>query len=112
MFLSLENSILWMNPMYNVEAAGTPADDDKGFDDKAKTEEAARNNKIDVDPMLTAATDLLTAGRPNYVPQERRDRPARRPRRRRWTPPPPIAGAFAPNAATLWTDGWTDFPVN
>jgi hypothetical protein len=108
--LSIENSIFWANPMWTAEAAGTPADDDKGFDDKAKTEEAARNNKFDVDPMLTTVPDLLTNMRPNWVPKNAAVTGA--------APAAPFdttatyAGAFAPNATTLWTDGWTDFPAN
>ena len=109
--LSIENSLFWMNTMYGVEAAGTPADDDKGFDDKAKVEEAARNNKTDVDPMLTSAPGLLTADKPNWVPKNAAVGNQATPAGVADTTAN-YAGAFAPNAATLWSDGWTDYPIN
>jgi hypothetical protein len=110
--LSIENSLFWMNGPYGVETAGVaPADDDKGFDEKTKVEEAARNNKIDVDPMLTMVPPLTGAEIPNYVPKNAAVGPQA-------TPPAPLdatatyAGAVAPNATTSWTDGWTAFPLN
>jgi hypothetical protein len=113
MFLSVENSLFWMNGSYGAEPTGTaPADDDKGFDEKAKVEEEPRKNQIVVAPMITSVPGLTAAEeKPNYVPKSV-DVSGQA------MPPAPMdasatfAGAFAPNATSSWTDGWTDYPVN
>ncbi len=110
MFLTIENSLFWMNPKWSVETPGTPSDDDMGFDDKGSVEAAARSNKTDVDPMLTV-TDLFDGATPNYVPRNAAVGIGGA------TPPAGFdatatyIGAFKPGDAP-WTAGWTAYPTN
>jgi hypothetical protein len=110
--LTIMNTLFWMNGMYPAEVAGMPSDDDMGFNDQMMVEAAAQMNQTTVDPMLTAITDLSAATpAPNYVPKNAAVG-------NQATPPAPFvttanyAGAFAPNDAAPWTDGWTAFPAN
>jgi hypothetical protein len=114
MFLAIENTLFWGNGNYTDEtmpnAMGVSQDDDKGFGDKAAVEDAARKNKLDVNPGITAG-DLSAATAPVYVPTNAagvggQATPAGVP-----DVSATYAGAFAPGAAA-WTDGWTAYPVN
>jgi hypothetical protein len=103
--LSIENSFLFDNGDYADESGGEE-DDDAGFDEQAAVEDAARNNTLDADPGIgsTSATS------PDYVPTNTSLGGQATPTFGDTSAT--YAGAFEPNAASAWTDGWTDFPEN
>jgi hypothetical protein len=109
MFLSIDNSLFFGNGNYSdetgVNAMMQSNDDDKGFDDKAAVENADRKNKLDVDPGLTAVTDVA----PNYVPAAAAAGPFGTPTF--GDTAATYAGAFKPGDPA-WTVGWTAFPAN
>ncbi len=89
---------------YTVETGDE--DDDDGFDEQAAIEDAARNNTLGTDPGLGSASTT----EPDYVPTSA-DLAGQA------TPSfgdtsADYAGAFEPNAASDWTEGWTDYPEN
>ncbi len=110
MHLAIEDSLFWMNGKYSTETVGMPTDDDKGFDDQGAVENAARRNKLDVDPMLTSINDLTGGAAPNYVPRNAALGMGGA------TPPAGFDasatyyGAFKPNDSAPWTAGWTAYP--
>jgi hypothetical protein len=90
----------------NVGYVTDATDDDMGFMDQAVFEDPARNNKKDVDPMLTKVDQMA----PNYVPKNEALNITQAPAFGVTTAT--YAGAFKPNDAAPWTDGWTAFPAN
>ena len=101
--LSFERTFFFNNGAV-LETADT---NDNGFDESAALMLAARNNVFGTDPMLGSTSTTA----PNYVP-------ANTALNGQATPPAGFdttatyAGAFAPNAASPWTAGWTSFPAN
>jgi hypothetical protein len=114
MYLSIEHSIFFMEPLGKDETGTDPVtgslDNDMGFDEAAHIMEAARMNQIEVDPMLGSTA----VAAPNYVPGNTAAVSGQ------GTPPADgffdstatYAGAVAPGDADPWYAGWTAFPEN
>lgn len=102
--LSIENSFFFGNGDYSAETGED--DDDMGFDEQAAIEDAARNNTLDVDPMIGDSS--MTA--PNYVPTATELADQATPTFGDTTAT--YAGAFEPGAAADWSADWTSFPEN
>lgn len=107
--LTIENSIFHDNVLHFDDDADK--DDDGGFDESVFLSDAARGNRMDVDPELPDAFNLLS---PRFVP------PASSPAATGGATPPSdgffdasatYIGAFQPGGED-WTAGWTSFPAN
>ena len=103
--LSIENSFFHNNGAYTDETATTD-NDDGGVVEQTLIEAAERNNTTDTDPGIGSAS--VTA--PDYVPSSTA-------LAGQAVPPfgdttATYAGAFAPNATSDWSAGWTAFPTN
>jgi hypothetical protein len=112
--LAIENTLFFQNGPFRdeskLDAMMRPLDDDKGFDEEASLRTPARNNKFDVNPMLTGLNDLKSGAPPIYVPGNAAVTAGAA------TPPAGFDasatyhGAFRPNDPAPWSDGWTSFP--
>ncbi|MEM9195950.1 MAG: hypothetical protein AAGF12_42680 [Myxococcota bacterium] len=131
--LSIGNSFFTMNGDYTVEDVALPApcmpatfdddacdaaldalgdmasrvNDDLGFIEADGVADATlMNDTSGVDPMFTAVSDTA----PNYIPANAALAGQATPTFGDTTAT--YAGAFEPNAATNWAEGWTAYPVN
>jgi hypothetical protein len=103
--LTIESSLFHQNAA-NFDADAE--DDDGGFDEAAFLSDAARANKLDVDPMLGAPYDLAT---PDFVPAAGSPAASGAATPPSGFDPAPYIGAFAPGGED-WTDGWATFAPN
>ncbi|MCA9691194.1 MAG: hypothetical protein KC636_16440 [Myxococcales bacterium] len=121
--LAVRNSMFFGNgpggahhfPTLEDEPPGSEDDDDDGFDEAMFLVDPALANSVDLDPQLAS---VANATAPGWVPsasaavRANADRPPAEHDGATFDDTADYVGAFNPDAANLWTSGWTAYPVN